>query len=137
PSSSSRSSSASCMPGTVPGPRRAPPSESLMPPDSVVPKPPRRGWRLAAIALALVAAAIVADGIATRNSAATRLRERADAQSVPTVAIVAPGRGEAGSPLELPGASEAYARDPIHARVSGDLKRGDADRGATATGGRL
>lgn len=108
-----------------------------MPPDSAVPKPLRRGWRLVAIALALVAAAIVVEGIATRNSAASRLRERADAQSVPTVSVIAPGRGEAGSTLELPGRIEAYARAPIHARVSGYLKRWHADIGATVKAGQL
>jgi len=97
----------------------------------------RRGLRWAALLLLAVAAAIVVTGIASRHSQATQLRERADAQAVPTVTVIAPATAGAGGLLELPGRIEAHARAAIHARVSGYLKRWTADIGTPVRAGAL
>jgi len=87
--------------------------------------------------LAMIAAAIVIAGIATRSSDAARLKERAEAQALPTVVVIAPGSGGSGATLDLPGRLEAYSRAPIYARVSGYLKSWKADIGAPVKAGQL
>lgn len=99
--------------------------------------PPRRLLLIAAIALAVIAATVVVAGIVTRAAGDTRLRERADAQAVPTVVVIAPGTEGAGGALELPGRLEAYSRAPIYARVTGYLKRWTVDIGAPVKSGQL
>jgi len=97
----------------------------------------RRKLRVAGIILAIVAVAVAVTGIATRAAEDTRLRERADNQSIPTVALIAPGKsGDAGA-LELPGRLEAYSRASIYARVSGYLKSWKADIGTPVKAGQL
>jgi RND family efflux transporter MFP subunit len=97
----------------------------------------RRKLRVAGIILLVVVAAVAVTGIATRAADNTRLRERADNQSVPTVAVIAPGNsGDAGA-LELPGRLEAYSRASIYARVSGYLKSWKADIGTPVKAGQL
>jgi RND family efflux transporter MFP subunit len=108
-----------------------------MPHDTVPSAISRRKLRVAGIVLLLVAAAVAVMGIATRAADNTRLRERADNQSVPTVAVIAPGNsGDAGA-LELPGRLEAYSRASIYARVSGYLKSWKADIGTPVKSGQL
>lgn len=108
-----------------------------MPPENPSPPAPRRGLKLAAWGLAIAAAAVVAAGLATRSADAERLRARADAQSVPTVAVIAPGKAGAAAALELPGRIEAYSRAPIFARVAGYVKSWHADIGAGVKAGQL
>jgi RND family efflux transporter MFP subunit len=97
----------------------------------------RRKLRIAGIVLALIAAGVAVAGIATRAADNRVLRERADSQSVPTVAVIAPGNsGDAGA-LELPGRLEAYSRASIYARVSGYLKSWKADIGTPVKAGQL
>ena len=97
----------------------------------------RRKLRIAGIVLAVIAAAVAVAGIVTRAADNTRLRERAEAQAVPTVAVIAPGNsGDAGA-LELPGRLEAYSRAPIYARVSGYLKSWKVDIGTPVKAGQL
>jgi RND family efflux transporter MFP subunit len=108
-----------------------------MPHDPVHSAISRRKLRVAGIILLVVAAAVAVTGIATRAADNTRLRERADNQSVPTVAVIAPGNsGDAGA-LELPGRLEAYSRASIYARVSGYLKSWKADIGTPVKAGQL
>lgn len=108
-----------------------------MSPDPAVPTRSRRGPRLAGLALAVFAVAVVVQGLASRSSQAERLRERADAQSVPVVTVLNPGQAGAAGALDLPGRIEAHARAPIHARVGGYLKRWHADIGARVKTGQL
>ncbi|HEX7402614.1 MAG TPA: efflux RND transporter periplasmic adaptor subunit, partial [Usitatibacter sp.] len=97
----------------------------------------RRKLRIAGIVLVVIAASVAAFGIATRAADDKTLRERAEAQSVPTVAVIAPGNsGDAGA-LELPGRLEAYSRASIYARVSGYLKSWKADIGTPVKAGQL
>ncbi|HEY4997645.1 MAG TPA: efflux RND transporter periplasmic adaptor subunit, partial [Usitatibacter sp.] len=108
-----------------------------MPHDLTSPAMSRRKLRIAGIVLLLAAAGVAVFGIATRAADDKTLRERAEAQSVPTVAVVAPGNsGDAGA-LELPGRLEAYSRASIYARVSGYLKSWKADIGTPVKAGQL
>ncbi|HEX7466667.1 MAG TPA: efflux RND transporter periplasmic adaptor subunit [Usitatibacter sp.] len=108
-----------------------------MPHDSTPPVVSRRKLRIAGIVLLAIAAGVAAFGIATRAADDKTLRERAEAQSVPTVAVIAPGNsGDAGT-LELPGRLEAYSRASIYARVSGYLKSWKADIGTPVKAGQL
>jgi RND family efflux transporter MFP subunit len=108
-----------------------------MSPDPVVPATSRRKLRIAGVVLAVIAVAVAVTGIVTRAADNSRLRDRAEAQSVPTVAVISPGNsGDAGA-LELPGRLEAYSRASIYARVSGYLKSWKADIGAPVKAGQL
>ncbi len=108
-----------------------------MSPDPSTPRISRRRLRIAGIVLGLIAAAVAVAGIATRAADKSRLNERAEAASVPTVAVIAPGSsGDAGA-LELPGRLEAISRAAIYARVSGYLKSWKADIGTPVKAGEL
>jgi RND family efflux transporter MFP subunit len=108
-----------------------------MQPDSHAPPISRRKLRIVGFILAFAAAAVAVAGIATRTADHARLLDRAEAQSIPTVAVIAPGNsGDAGA-LELPGRLEAYSRASIYARVSGYLKSWKADIGTAVKAGQL
>jgi len=108
-----------------------------MSPEPAAPALSRRSLRIAGAVLALIAIVVVATGIASRTSDAAKLRERADAQAVPTVVVISPGKAAAGGALDLPGRIEAYSRAPIYARVSGYLKTWKVDIGAQVKAGQL
>lgn len=108
-----------------------------MPPDSGTSVRSRAGFRVLGAAIVVIAIAVAAAGIATRSSDAARLRERAEAQAVPTVAVITAGKAAAATTLDLPGRLEAYARAPIYARVSGYLKSWKADIGTRVKAGQL
>jgi len=95
----------------------------------------RRGLRIAALAGAIVAIAIVAEGVWTRASGETQLRHWTEAQAIPTVAVAPPANDAANGELKLPGRLEAYASAPIYARVSGYVKNWKADIGARVKAG--
>jgi RND family efflux transporter MFP subunit len=118
-----------------------PPEEHTPPPASVLAAASAispRALRLGGIVLAVLALVVVLAGITTRRSDAAALRERADAQALPTVVLIAPGRGgNASGTLDLPGRLEAQARAPIYARVSGYLKIWKVDIGAPVKAGQL
>lgn len=108
-----------------------------MSPDPAGPSVSRRNLQVTAIAMAVIAGIVVIGGIATRHSEAARLRERADALAVPTVAVIAPALAGGYATLDLPGRIEAHARAPIYARVSGYLKSWNVDIGAKVKAGQL
>jgi RND family efflux transporter MFP subunit len=108
-----------------------------MPSERPTPALSKSTVRIGGAAIIVAAAAVVAGGIAIRTSDAARLRERADAQAVPTVAVIAPGSAGPAATLELPGRLEAYSRAPIYARVSGYLKSWKFDIGAPVKAGQL
>lgn len=105
--------------------------------DFAAPAVSRRALQLTALVLGLAAAAVVVSGLVTRRSEAAQLRERADANAVPSVSVIAPGQSGAAGLLELPGRIEAHARAPLYARVSGYLKRWTADIGTHVKAGQL
>lgn len=101
------------------------------------PPPSPRRLRLAGLIVLLVLVAVVLIGIFSRLSQARALKQWTDAQSVPTVNVILPHIDANGSPLELPGRIEAFARAPIYARVGGYLKSWLVDIGAPVKAGQL
>ncbi|MBN8846961.1 MULTISPECIES: efflux RND transporter periplasmic adaptor subunit [unclassified Sphingomonas] len=94
-----------------------------------------RGLKQAGIVAALVAAGVVAAGAFTRShdvDAATRI---SDAQSIPTVHLIAAKGGAASSALELPGTMQAWNAAKLYARVSGYVRGWSKDIGATVGAG--
>jgi RND family efflux transporter MFP subunit len=116
--------------------RRRALQEIFMPPDQA-PAISRRTLGIAGTVIAVVAAAVVVAGLLARRSDAAKLRERADDNAVPTVAVITPGKAASEATLDLPGRIEANARAPIYARVSGYLKSWKADIGTPVKSGQL
>lgn len=91
------------------------------------------GRVISVIVLVAVAAAVTA-GVLSRRSQAQDLQFRADSQSIPVVKLVDPTALQATA-IELPARLEAWARAPIHARVSGYLKSWSVDIGGSVKAG--
>jgi len=110
-----------------------------MQPESPPPsgKVSHRSLMIVGAIVALAAAFVVVNGVSSRNASEARLKEVTNAQSVPTVAVIAPTMGGNRSSLDLPGRLEAYSRAPIYARVSGFLKAWYVDIGAQVKAGQL
>jgi RND family efflux transporter MFP subunit len=98
---------------------------------------PRRGLAISGLIAGLVLLLVVVNGIWSRNSSEARLKELADTEAIPTVAVVTPQLAANKSSLDLPGRLEAYSRAPIYARVSGFLKAWYVDIGAPVKAGQL
>jgi RND family efflux transporter MFP subunit len=113
--------------------------EDIMAPHSRPPLPPRRNRGLALLGLGVlcVAIAVAAIGIMGRHQSEAGLQTWTDAASVPTVAVVSPGHGEAHQELVLPGDIQAFYQAPIYARVSGYVKMWYQDIGAYVKAGQL
>jgi RND family efflux transporter MFP subunit len=86
-------------------------------------------------AFALLAIAVVAYGLGTRQAQNTSLHDVTEAQAVPVVALVTPASVSNNAALELPGRLEAYIQAPIYARVPGYLKSWKHDIGAKVKAG--
>jgi len=86
---------------------------------------------------ALLAVAVVAYGIGTRQAQNGRLQDATEAQAAPVVALVAPTSASNDSGLDLPGRLEAYIQAPIYARVPGYLKSWKHDIGAKVKAGEV
>ena len=99
-------------------------------------EPPRllKAVGLAALSLA---AGIVAFGTLSRVQADQNLRRWTSAEAVPVVHLANLGGGADGQTLVLPGAVQAFYDAPIHARVSGYLKRWYADIGSPVKAGQV
>jgi RND family efflux transporter MFP subunit len=88
-------------------------------------------------AVALLAIAVVAYGLGTRQSQNAYLRVVTEAQAAPVVALVAPANVSNDAALDLPGRLEAYIQAPIYARVPGYLKSWKHDIGAKVKAGEV
>jgi RND family efflux transporter MFP subunit len=86
---------------------------------------------------ALLAVAVVAYGIGTRQAQNGRLKDATEAQAAPVVALVTPTSASNDSGLDLPGRLEAYIQAPIYARVPGYLKSWKHDIGAKVKAGEV
>jgi RND family efflux transporter MFP subunit len=84
---------------------------------------------------ALLAIAVVAYGLGTRQAQNASLRDVTEAQAVPVVALVTPASVSNNAALELPGRLEAFIQAPIYARVPGYLKSWKYDIGAKVKAG--
>jgi multidrug efflux pump subunit AcrA (membrane-fusion protein) len=104
-------------------------------PDMLRHKPPRR-LKMIGLAALGVAAIVVGVGVISRVRADQSLAAWTDDQAVPVVKLIDVSAA-AGGTLVLPGAIQAYYDAPIHARVSGYLKRWYADIGTPVKAGQL
>ncbi len=97
----------------------------------------RRGLHLAGLVGGVAAIVIVAVGLVTRAHGDAGLKQWTDEQSIPTVALIAPGTQGDAATLDLPGRLEAYSRASLYARVSGYLKSWNVDIGASVKAGQV
>jgi RND family efflux transporter MFP subunit len=111
-----------------------------MSPDANPPAPAtlsRRGLSILSVAGLLVAAVVVVFGITTRKVADAKLQEWTEAQAIPVVAVAPPDARGKTTTFSLPGRLEAYTQAQIYARVTGYVKKWDADIGAAVKSGQL
>jgi RND family efflux transporter MFP subunit len=106
-------------------------------PDRNPSSPVPRRLTLIGSAFALLAIAVVAYGLGTRQAQNARLHDATEAQAVPVVALVAPANVSNNAGLDLPGRLEAFIQAPIYARVPGYLKSWKHDIGAKVKAGDL
>lgn len=96
-----------------------------------------RHLRMTGIAAVLIAAAVVALGIAGRVHANQELGAWTAAQAIPVVDVISLSSQTGTRSLVLPGDIRAFNDAPIHARVSGYLKQWYTDIGARVKAGQL
>ncbi len=106
-------------------------------PDDVLRYTPPRRLKLAGVAAVCLAAAIVVFGMISAVRARQTLKADTAAEAIPTVQVVNPADSTGDGALVLPGAIQAFYDAPIHARVSGYLKRWYADIGAPVRAGQV
>ena len=76
-------------------------------------------------------------GIHSRAAAESRLKQRTEEASIPTVNVIFPSEGAPTQEIILPGNTQAFSDAPIYARTSGYLKRWYFDIGARVQKGQL
>jgi RND family efflux transporter MFP subunit len=106
-------------------------------PDPTPSRPVPRKFVLVGGGFALLAVAVVAYGIGTRQAQNGRLQDATEAQAAPVVALVTPTSASNDSGLDLPGRLEAFIQAPIYARVPGYLKTWKHDIGAKVKAGEV
>lgn len=85
----------------------------------------------------LIAGTVVIRGIHSRINAAAVVRERTLEESIPSVSVIHPRRGEPREEISLPGNIQAFVDAPVYARTSGYLKKWYFDIGARVKTGDL
>jgi RND family efflux transporter MFP subunit len=108
-----------------------------MPPKIDHPPLSRRNLRIAGIVAAALLLMVLIAGITTRKIADAHLREWAETQAVPVVAVTAPDTRGRRTTIDLPGRLEAYSQAQIFARVSGYIKEWKADIGTPVKAGQV
>src|SRR5277367_1395791 len=106
-------------------------------PDRNPGRPVPRKFALVGAGFGLLAVAVVAYGLGTRQAQNARLHDATEAQAVPVVALVTPASVSNNETLDLPGRLEAYIQAPIYARVPGYLKNWKHDIGAKVKSGEV
>ncbi len=108
-------------------------------PDGFHPRPGiRRGTAILLVTAAFAAITLlIYSGIHSRALAESRLKQRTEEASIPTVAVVFPREGAPTQEIVLPGNTQAFSDAPIYARTSGYLKRWYFDIGAHVQKGQL
>jgi RND family efflux transporter MFP subunit len=106
-------------------------------PDRNPSRPVPRRLALVGGAFALLAIAVVAYGLGTRQAQNTRLTRLTEEQAAPVVALVTPTSVSNQAALDLPGRLQAYIQAPIYARVPGYLKGWRHDIGAKVKAGEV
>jgi RND family efflux transporter MFP subunit len=108
----------------------------LEPPEILRYRPPRH-LKTIGLAALCVAAGVVAFGVVGRVDANQNLKAWTDAQAIPTVKLITLSAETQPGALVLPGDVRAFYDAPIHARVSGYLKRWYTDIGTPVRAGQL
>jgi RND family efflux transporter MFP subunit len=98
-------------------------------PDRNSSRPDARRLAMVGGTFALLAIAVIAYGLGTREAQSTRIRDFTEAQATPVVALVMPASVSNQAALDLPGRLQAYIQAPIYARVPGYLKSWKHDIG--------
>jgi RND family efflux transporter MFP subunit len=108
-------------------------------PDGFRPRPGARSRTAILVAAAALAvlALLVYSGIHSRAVAESRLAQRTEEASIPTVAVVFPQEGAPTQEIVLPGNTQAFSDAPIYARTNGYLKHWYFDIGAHVQKGQL
>jgi RND family efflux transporter MFP subunit len=109
----------------------------MAPPDQNAKLRTARSLRLPGIIFIVLVIGVVIYGVISRSTQASQLGKLTEAEAVPNVAVVAPGRAENSSGFELPGRLEAFIQAPIYARVPGYLKSWKHDIGSKVKAGDL
>jgi RND family efflux transporter MFP subunit len=89
------------------------------------------------LAGALVLGAAIYVGLHDRRGADAALKRATEEAATPTVVVIHPSTSDATDELVLPGNARAYTEVPIYARVSGYLKRWNADIGSRVSQGQV
>jgi RND family efflux transporter MFP subunit len=92
--------------------------------------------RWGAVAL-VVAIAVALAGIGWRWYQTRQTRDWTEAQAIPTVQLIKLGQTRNGGTLSLPGQLQAYTNAPIHAQVTGYVKKWYVDIGTPVKKGQL
>jgi RND family efflux transporter MFP subunit len=98
-------------------------------PLAAVPKPNKRRLALVGIVVLVGAGVAVFHGISSRAQTEQKLAVWANAQALPSVALVRPEPNKGVQNLTLPGTIQAYFTAPIYARVPGYVKSWTHDIG--------
>jgi len=97
----------------------------------------RRKVTLLVAATVAVIALLIYSGIHSRTAAESRLKQRTEEASLPSVAVVFPQEGAPTQEIILPGNTQAFSDAPIYARTNGYLKHWYFDIGAHVQKGQL
>jgi RND family efflux transporter MFP subunit len=96
----------------------------------------RRGLVIV-LAGALVLGVAIYAGLHDRRGADAALKRATEEAATPTVVVINPSASDATDELVLPGNARAYTEVPIYARVSGYLKKWNADIGSRVSQGQV
>ena len=96
----------------------------------------RRGLVIV-LAGALVLGVAIYVGLHDRRGADAALKRATEEAATPTVVVINPSASDATDELVLPGNARAYTEVPIYARVSGYLKKWNADIGSRVGQGQV
>jgi len=103
--------------------------------DVTIPAKAPRGLKQAGIVAVLVAAGVVAAGVVTRSHDVDTATHVSDAQSIPTVHLIAVKGDTATDTLDLPGTMQAWNAAKLYARVAGYVRGWSKDIGAEVAAG--
>lgn len=105
-------------------------------PQTDLPRTDPRRLRRAGLFIAAALLVVLGAGAATRLAARQDLSAATRDNATPSVNVVQPSHGEAGS-LVLPGRLQAWAQAPVYARTDGYLRRWYADIGTPVKAGQV
>src|SRR5271155_3652549 len=92
---------------------------------------------LIVVVVVLIAGTVVIRGIHSRIDAAAVVKGRTFEESIPSVTVIHPKRGQLKEEITLPGNIQAFVDAPVYARTSGYLKKWYFDIGARVKAGDL